>query len=253
MQINHRLTNVLQQTKIKECKFAVKSQLIFMYKKIIPFLLFLIGTLNSFSQEKFTLSGTISDNKNKETLIGVNIYIIEAKASLTTNEYGFYSITLPKDNYIVLISYLGYQELEEQINLSQNTKKNFLLSENSLQLQEVIVTENKKRAEIRKPEMSVNKLSIQTIKQMPVVLGEVDILKSILTLPGVTNAGEGQSGFNVRGGSVDQNLVLLDEATIYNSSHLFGLFSIFNADAIKDLKLYKVEFPLVLAVDYLQF
>lgn len=214
-----------------------------MYKKIIPFLLFLIGTLNSFSQEKFTLSGTISDNKNKETLIGVNIYIIEAKASLTTNEYGFYSITLPKDNYTVLISYLGYQELEEKINLSENTKKNFLLSENSQQLQEVIVTENKKRAEIRKPEMSVNKLSIQTIKQMPVVLGEVDILKSILTLPGVTNAGEGQSGFNVRGGSVDQNLVLLDEATIYNSSHLFGLFSIFNADAIKDLKLYKGGIP----------
>jgi hypothetical protein len=203
----------------------------------------LIATLFSFSQEKFTLNGTISDSKNKETLIGVNLYIVEAKASLTTNEYGFYSVTLPKGEYTVLVTYVGYQELEEKINLFQNVKNNFLLSESSQQLQEVIITDNKKRAEIRKPEMSVNKLSIQTVKQMPVVMGEVDILKSILTLPGVTNAGEGQSGFNVRGGSADQNLILLDEATIYNSSHLFGFFSVFNADAIKDLKLYKGGIP----------
>ncbi len=216
---------------------------LFMPKKIILLFLLLIVTLSSFSQDKFTLSGTISDSKNKETLIGVNLYIVEAKASLTTNEYGFYSISLPSGAYTVSISSLGFQEMEEKIVLSQNIKKNFLLSESSQQLEEVVITENKKRAEIRKPEMSVNKLSIQTIKQMPVVLGEVDILKSILTLPGVTNAGEGQSGFNVRGGSADQNLVLLDEATIYNSSHLFGLFSIFNADAIKDLKLYKGGIP----------
>ncbi len=214
-----------------------------MPKKIILLYLFFLGTLSSFSQEKFTISGTISDNKNKETLIGVNLYIIEAKASLTSNEYGFYSITLPKGEYTLLISYLGYQEIEEKINLVQNSKKNFSLSENSQQLDEVVITENKKRTEIRKPEMSVNKLSIQTVKQMPVVLGEVDILKSILTLPGVTNSGEGQSGFNVRGGSADQNLILLDEATIYNSSHLFGFFSVFNADAIKDLKLYKGGIP----------
>ena len=214
-----------------------------MFKNSILLFLFSIVTFSSFSQEKFTLSGTISDTKNKETLIGVNIYIVEAKASLSTNEYGFYSVTLPSGEYTILTSYLGYQDTEDKINLTQNVKKNFQLSENSQQLQEVVITENKKRIDIRKPEMSVNKLSIQTIKQMPVVMGEVDILKSILTLPGVTNAGEGQSGFNVRGGSADQNLVLLDEATIYNSSHLFGLFSIFNADAIKDLKLYKGGIP----------
>ena len=214
-----------------------------MPKKFIVLLFFITGTLTSFSQEKFTLNGTISDSKNKETLIGVNLYIVEAKASFSTNEYGFYSVTLPKGEYTILITYLGYQEIEEKISLFQNIKKNFLLSENSQQLEEVVITENKKRAEIRKPEMSVNKLSMQTVKQMPVILGEVDILKSILTLPGVTNAGEGQSGFNVRGGSADQNLILLDEATIYNSSHLFGFFSVFNADAIKDLKLYKGGIP----------
>jgi hypothetical protein len=211
----------------------------------------LLATLFSFAQDstsestkqKFTLNGTISDSKNKETLIGVNLYIVEANASLTTNEYGFYSITLPEGEYTVIVTYIGYQELEEKINLSQNVKNNFLLAESSQQLEEVVITSDKKRAEIRKAEMSVNKLSIQTVKQMPVVLGEVDILKSILTLPGVTNAGEGQSGFNVRGGSADQNLILLDEATIYNSSHLFGFFSVFNADAIKDLKLYKGGIP----------
>lgn len=223
-----------------------------MHQKIALLAAMLMTTFFSFSQDtneseqakqKFTLSGTISDSRNKETLIGVNLFIVEAKASLTTNEYGFYSITLPKGEYTVIVTYMGYRELEEKINLSQNVKNNFSLSESSQQLQEVIITDTKKRAEIRKPEMSVNKLSIQTVKQMPVVLGEVDILKSILTLPGVTNAGEGQSGFNVRGGSADQNLVLLDEATIYNSSHLFGFFSVFNADAIKDLKLYKGGIP----------
>lgn len=213
-----------------------------MQQKII-LLAVLLVTFFSFSQEKFTLSGTISDTKNKETLIGVNLYIVEAKASFSTNEYGFYSVTLPKGEYTLIINYLGYQETQEKISLLQNIKKNLLLTENSQQLDEVVITENKKRAEIRNPEMSVNKLSIQTVKQMPVVLGEVDILKSILTLPGVTNAGEGQSGFNVRGGGADQNLILLDEATIYNSSHFFGFFSVFNADAIKDLKLYKGGIP----------
>src|SRR5690606_21651603 len=110
-------------------------------------------------------------------------------------------------------------------------------------LQEVVIETDRPRSNIRKPEMSVNKLSISTIKRMPVVLGEVDVLKSILLLPGVTNAGEGASGFNVRGGGADQNLILLDEATIYNSSHVFGFFSVFNPDAIKDLKLYKGGIP----------
>lgn len=214
-----------------------------MTKKNALNFIILLTSFFAFSQEKYTISGTVTDNKNKETLIGVSIYFVETKASTTTNEYGFYSMTLPEGKHTLLITNLGYQTTEQEISLTQNLKSNFSLTENFQQLDEVVITDNKKRADIRKAEMSVNKLSIQTVKQMPVILGEVDILKSILNLPGVTNAGEGQSGFNVRGGSADQNLVLLDEATIYNSSHLFGFFSVFNADAIKDLKLFKGGIP----------
>jgi hypothetical protein len=195
------------------------------------------------AQEKFTLSGTISDSNSNETLIGVNLFIPELKTGITTNEYGFYSITIPKGSYTVRISYMGYNSLEEKIQLQQNTKSNFKLFTTENTLKEVVIIDNKTKTDIRKPEMSVNKLSISAIKRMPVVLGEVDVLKSILLLPGVTNAGEGASGFNVRGGGADQNLILLDEATIFNSSHVFGFFSVFNPDAIKDLKLYKGGIP----------
>ena len=203
---------------------------------------FLCLSFSAFSQEKFTISGTITDNKNNETLIGVNIYVPALKVGTTTNEYGFYSITLPKGNYEIQISYVGFQTVEKTVLLSKNTKDNFSLQENGENLQEIVITE-KTKTNTRRPEMSVNKLSVSTIKKMPVVLGEVDILKSILLLPGVTNAGEGASGFNVRGGGADQNLILLDEATIFNSSHVFGFFSVFNPDAIKDLKLYKGGIP----------
>jgi hypothetical protein len=214
-----------------------------MPKSIFTPIIFLLLTFQLYSQEKFTISGLVSDSKNKETLIGVSLYIEETKTGLTTNEYGFYSITLPKGNYTLSVSYVGYQTVQEKIELTKDTRKNFFISETSQQLDEVVIVKNNKRVDVRKPEMSVNKLTIQEIKEMPVIFGEVDVIKSILTLPGVTNAGEGQSGFNVRGGGADQNLVLLDEATIYNSSHLFGLFSVFNPDAIKDLKLYKGGIP----------
>lgn len=212
------------------------------FNKLLTLFLFALTSMLSFSQEKFTISGTISDKKNNETLIGVNVFIKGTKSSAITNEYGFYSLTLPKGDYEINISYISYETIEEKISLNQNIKKNFSLIEGGELLQEVVIKE-KNGTNTRKPEMSVNKMSIATIKQMPVVLGEVDIIKSILFLPGVTNAGEGQSGFNVRGGGADQNLVLLDEATIYNSSHLFGFFSVFNPDAIKDLKLYKGGVP----------
>lgn len=206
--------------------------------------LFFSMASNVFSQEqKVTLSGTIANKVNNETLIGVNINIPEAKVGMTTNSYGFYSITLPKGDYTILISYMGFESIEEKISLTQNTKHNFVLLETSKALNEVIVKTNNGKVNIRKPEMSTNKLSITTIKKMPAVMGEVDVLKSILQLPGVTTAQEGASGFNVRGGSVDGNLVLLDEATVYNTSHLFGFFSVFNSDVIKDLKLYKGGIP----------
>ncbi|UUF16775.1 MULTISPECIES: TonB-dependent receptor [Flavobacterium] len=212
-------------------------------KKISFLLIIIFTTLHSFSQDKFTLSGTIKDSKNNETLIGVNIYIPALKIGTTTNEYGFYSITAARGEHQIEISYVGYQTIQQTITLNQNTKNNFSISESGEELQEVVITDNKKKINIKSPEMSVNKLSISTIKKMPVVLGEVDVLKSILLLPGVTNAGEGASGFNVRGGGADQNLILLDEATIFNSSHVFGFFSVFNPDAIKDLKLYKGGIP----------
>ncbi|KLT70311.1 TonB-dependent receptor [Flavobacterium sp. ABG] len=212
-------------------------------KKINIFILLVLTTLTSFSQEKFTLSGTINDFKNNETLIGVNIYIPSLKIGTTTNEYGFYSLTIPSGKHEIEISYVGYQTIQKTIDLNQNTKTNFSLQEGGEELQEVVITDNKGKINIKSPEMSTNKLSISTIKKMPVVMGEVDVLKSILLLPGVTNAGEGASGFNVRGGGADQNLILLDEATIFNSSHVFGFFSVFNPDAIKDLKLYKGGIP----------
>ncbi|WP_294732368.1 TonB-dependent receptor [uncultured Flavobacterium sp.] len=197
----------------------------------------------AFSQEKFTLSGTVSDSGSNETLIGASIYIVEANKAISTNEYGFYSISLPSGTYTVEISYVSFGTIQETVELNQNVRKNYQMAMGSQELDEVVISENHKRANIRKPQMSVNKLTVQEMKKMPVVFGEVDVLKSLMQLPGVTNAGEGASGFNVRGGAADQNLILLDEATIYNSSHLFGFFSVFNSDAIKDLKLYKGGIP----------
>ncbi|TLF44027.1 TonB-dependent receptor [Maribacter aurantiacus] len=196
-----------------------------------------------FAQEKYTLSGVITEESSNETLIGVTIAFPSLGSGVTTNEYGFYSITLPKGDYQAVVSYLGFRDIIQTISLDRDKKIDFQLAEEAEQLQEVVVTENVEKLDIRKPQMSVNTLSVGTIKKIPVILGEADVIKSILLLPGVTNAGEGASGFNVRGGSVDQNLILLDEAIIFNSSHLFGFFSVFNPDAIKDIKLYKGGIP----------
>jgi len=200
-------------------------------------------SLLAYSQQKFTLSGTVSEASSNETLIGVTIAVPELGTGVTTNEYGFYSITLPEGEYSLQVSYLGFQNIVRSIVLTNNQKVNFQLVEEAEQLEEVVVTESAEKLDIKKPQMSVNTLSAGTIKKIPVILGEADVIKSILLLPGITNAGEGASGFNVRGGAVDQNLILLDEATIFNSSHLFGFFSVFNPDAIKDIKLYKGGIP----------
>ncbi len=195
------------------------------------------------AQDKVTISGIVSDNNSNETLIAVNILFPELTTGATTNEYGFYSITLPKGTYNIVISYIGYKEISETLDLYENITKNFSLEESIESLNEVVIKENAEKLNIRKPQMSINSLTANTIKQIPVVFGEADVIRAITLLPGVTNAGESASGFNVRGGAADQNLILLDEATIYNSSHLFGLFSVFNPDAIKDLKLYKGGIP----------
>lgn len=215
----------------------------FKYHKL-TYLIFLFFIFSiSFSQEKFTISGTVADSISGERLIGVNIIIPELKTGAITNEYGFYSLTLPQGKYTINVSYLGFNDVTRELNLFENIKLDIQLNESSEELQEIIVSENPYKTNIKRAEMSVNRITTASIKQMPVVLGETDVIKSILTLPGVTNAGEGQSGFNVRGGAADQNLVLLDEATLFNTSHLFGFFSVFNTDAIKDIKLYKGGIP----------
>ncbi|WP_289021069.1 TonB-dependent receptor [uncultured Salegentibacter sp.] len=206
-------------------------------------LVFFFISLGLNAQEKYTLKGTISNASNNETLIGVNILIPEEKKGVITNEYGFYSIKLPKGTYTIEISYLGFQSIKETISIDGDTTFNTALTASSENLNEVVITSSNEGFNLKNPEMSVNKLSINSIQKLPVVFGEVDVIKSLLLLPGVSNAGEGASGFNVRGGAVDQNLILLDEATIFNSSHLFGFFSVFNPDAIKDLKLYKGGIP----------
>jgi hypothetical protein len=211
-------------------------------KKLL-LLLFFLGNHFVFSQEKFTLSGTIAEEESGETLMGVNVIIPEIQAGAITNEYGYYAITLPKGDYDVYYSSLGYSSIKNTISLSENLINNIALLTSTEELDEVIVKADFEKLNIRKPQMSVNTLTSATIKKIPALLGEADVLKAITLLPGVTNAGEGASGFNVRGGSADQNLILLDEATLYNSSHLFGFFSVFNPDAIKDITLYKGGIP----------
>ncbi|MBC2840149.1 TonB-dependent receptor [Robiginitalea sp. SC105] len=194
-------------------------------------------------EQRYTLSGTISDAGSNESLIGVSILVPDLRTGATTNEYGFYSLTLPAGTYDIVIRYLGFSDIRQTVDLTTDRRLDFNMAEEAEQLDEVVVTEQAEQLDIRRPQMSVATLKTETIKQIPVVLGEADVIKSILLLPGVTNAGESSSGFNVRGGAADQNLILLDEATIFNSSHLFGFFSVFNPDAIKDIKLYKGGIP----------
>jgi len=196
-----------------------------------------------FSQNQFTLSGSIYESEGQETLIGANIIFPKLSTGATTNEYGFYSITLPEGSYDVKVSYLGYSSISKTIILNKNLTQNFSLEANSDTLDEIILKTDAERVNIKTAQMSVNTLNSNTIKQIPVVFGEADLVKAITLLPGISSGGEGTAGFNVRGGSNDQNLILLDEATLFNSSHLFGFFSVFNPDAIKNLKLYKGGIP----------
>ncbi|WP_265164367.1 TonB-dependent receptor [Salinimicrobium tongyeongense] len=211
-------------------------------KKLLFFSL-LLSCIPLWAQETLVINGVVKDAQNNETLAGVNILFPELQTGTVTNDYGFYSIKVPAGRHNMEVSYLGYQSVSQRIDVQKDMNLNFQLSTAAQDLEEVVITGDSERLNIRKPEMSVNKLEIATIQKQPVVFGEVDIVKSLLLLPGVSNAGEGSSGFNVRGGAADQNLILLDEATIYNSSHLFGLFSVFNPDAIKNLKLYKGGIP----------
>lgn len=212
-------------------------------RKLITTIFFFLFTLTFFAQEKHTISGTVYDKKGNETLIGATIYFPDLSVGTTTNEYGFYSITISKGTHNISVSYLGFSDESKIIELNNKTSLDFYLSERSQALDEVVIQTDIEKINIKSTQMSVNKLTSKTIKQIPVVLGESDIIKSIILLPGVTSAGEGASGFNVRGGAADQNLILLDEAIVFNSSHVFGFFSVFNPDVIKDVKLFKGGIP----------
>jgi hypothetical protein len=193
--------------------------------------------------QKATLSGTIIEDGTGETLLNVTVSIIELQTGTITNAYGYYSITLPTGAYTVQYSSIGYATVEKKISLNDNVKIDLSLKEQGEELDAIVITADVEKMSTKSPQMSVNALSIETIRKVPVVLGETDLIKALTLLPGVSNAGEGSAGFNVRGGAADQNLVLLDEATLYGSDHLFGFFSVFNPDAIKDLKLYKGGIP----------
>ncbi|MEN2489963.1 TonB-dependent receptor [Flavobacterium sp. B11] len=193
------------------------------------------------AKKKSKLTGHVYDDE-RQPVIGANIYIKELEIGVVTDPDGKYSIDVPNGSYSVQVSYVGFKNEEKRVSVSDDTKVNFNIDSDSQQLGEVIIMNNK-AVDIKNTQMSVNKLSMQEIKKIPVAMGEPDPLKSILTLPGVTNAGEASSGFNVRGGAADQNLILLDGAPVYADSHMFGFFSIFNADIVNGLDLYKGGIP----------
>ena len=208
---------------------------------LILFLLFTPKLL--FSQNSFTLNGYVNDSETGEVLIGATVYVNELKSGTVTNAYGYYSLTLSEGEYTVDFRYLGYESLSTTVSLNANKKLDIELISLDIQLQDVVVSDVAEDYNVSSIEMSTSKLDISKVAEIPTFLGENDIIKAIQLLPGVSSVGEGASGFNVRGGSVGQNLVLLDEAPVYNSSHLLGFLSVFNPDAVKDLKLYKGGIP----------
>lgn len=203
----------------------------------------LMSSFRLLAQEKFTISGTLRDKASGEELIGATVVVKEIpNTGKAANEYGFYSITLPKGSYTLKGTYIGYEEMTKTVNLDKNLKIDWEL-ESGKMLQEVVVKTTKEDDNITKTSMGTEKLDIKEIAKLPVIFGEKDVLKTIQLLPGVKSAGEGNSGFFVRGGAADQNLILLDEAPVYNASHLLGFFSTFNSDAIKDATIIKGNSP----------
>jgi hypothetical protein len=214
-------------------------------KKLLLLPALLISSL-LFAQptQKFTISGTLKDSASGEQLIGVVIGVKEIPTTgVSTNEYGFYSLTLNEGNYTLLYNYLGYKADSIKISLHQNIKQNVRLASVGSSLQEVKIQGTKSDANVTSAQTGMVTLNVKEISKIPVFFGEKDIMKTVEMVPGVVSSGEGNSGFYVRGGASDQNLILLDEAPVYNAYHLLGFFSVFNSDAIKDVTLYKSGMP----------
>lgn len=211
------------------------------FMRLLPIILASMLSITLIAQE-YTISGRVKDAANGETLLGAAI-VIENSGGAVTNEYGFYSISANAGTYKVTYKYLGYEDVTKTITLNKNKTINVELGEKANQLGTAVVSARALDKKVENKKISVVKMETSKIKEIPVIFGEVDILKTITLLPGIQSAGEGNSGFNVRGGSQDQNLILLDEATVYNASHLLGFFSVFNGDAVKDLEVYKGGIP----------
>ena len=195
------------------------------------------------AQKKFTISGTVESKKTGESIIGASIRSINNPEGTASNEYGFYSITLPEGRYLFEISAIGKKNDTLDILLDKGVKANIALEDETSSLNEVVVSANSKGRRISGTQTGIEILSTREIKNIPVLFGEKDVLKTIQLLPGIKPAGDGNAGFFVRGGSSDQNQILLDEANVYNASHLLGFFSTFNSDAIKNVTVYKGGMP----------
>ncbi len=206
-----------------------------------------VFSITAVAQERKTISGTVRDGKNGELIIGATIKVEEDPSiNITANEYGFYSLSLPQGNYTIAVAFGGYQNYRQTVQLDQNVKLDLILSqetERTATIDEVIISAVKKDKNLTSAQMGTETLSIKSIEKLPVLFGEKDVLKTIQLLPGIKSNGEGSSGFSVRGGATDQNLILLDEAPVYNASHLLGFFSTFNSDALKDASIIKGNSP----------
>ena len=212
-----------------------------LFMGLVLVLLFQPGWMQA--QKKFTIQGYIQDAGSGEELIGSTVYIKEIADGTVTNVYGFYSMTLSPGKYQINFSYIGYQSITRSIDLKGDLELNVEMKAETVTMEEVLITGEALDANVTEVSMSRNKLNINQVKRLPALMGEPDIIKTIQMMPGVISAGEGTSSFFVRGGSADQNLILIDEAPVYDPSHLFGLFSVFNADVIKDSELYKGGIP----------
>jgi len=217
--------------------------------RFFTFLVLLMTALPVFSMpdnpKKHTVSGKVTDKRDGESLVGATVYIKELRTGTTTDQYGRFSITMAEGRYNIMFSYIGYTTSVTEIMLDKDATLNMELAAEQRELQEVVVKSERNDQNVVKPEMSVFKMDIRTIQKIPALMGEVDVIKAIQLLPGVQSVSEGSSGYSVRGSAPDQNLILLDEATVYNASHLMGFFSVFNNDAVKDVKLYKGDIPAV--------
>lgn len=236
------LTSFAMRVRLKEALLQRQNNHV-LRASITLLVIFLLNPFRILSAQSFTLSGTIRDAQNGELLIGVSISVEGQGLGTVSNSYGYYALNLPAGNYQIRYSFIGYEDIVRKVALTNHQQINVNLEETSTLMQEVVVTESAIDDQVRNTEMGVNKLQAKEIKKIPQLMGEVDVIRTLTLLPGVSTVGEGASGFNVRGGNVDQNLILGDEAPVYNSSHLLGFFSIFNADAVKEMKLYKGGVP----------